>query len=125
MRTINSLKYNIYGESLEQQRQAGRYNPASVILYKRKEYTIGSGTTDHIHVFREDEFLIVLSINYHMGYAGIEAFDTTSDKSAELFYQDSQDLNEYVGKNWDELSEITLAKRMMNILYELEWDTLK
>ena len=118
MRTINN--YKIYDESNEQQHAGHRYNPASIILYKKKEYTIGAGTSDHIYVYREDEYLVVLVVNYRMGYAGLEVFDTTSENDANVFLSDSQDLEEMIGKNWDDFSEITIAKRLMGYLYELD-----
>ena len=80
MRTIHNYKLSL--ESWESQRDAGRYNPATVITYRDRHgihnHVIGAGNSDQITVVRDGEHTIVLAANDSLGYCGIEVFDGSS-----------------------------------------------
>ena len=65
-------------ESEESQRAAGRLHPASVLALtadrRRLRFVIRAGNSDDVHVFREEHFLYVVSINSRLGYFGVERF---------------------------------------------------
>lgn len=72
-------------------------------VYLRKgkqQIEIGSGTSDKISVFRKsDNVILVLSINYRLGYIGATEYNrTTLTKKKEFFSQDLDDLNEALEK---------------------------
>jgi len=123
MRTLTNDKYHMYPETDEQQHAEQRYNPASIIKYKNVEHTISAGTSDHVYCFREDEYLIVLAVNYRYGYVGLEVFALDKEEClVNIFYSSEEELEEYVGKHWDNLSEITIAKRLYATACELDWE---
>lgn len=115
MRTV--YEYRIRDESIESQIKGNRYNPNKVISYKGKEYECGIGTNDCFRVFVEGEYLIVFAFNFGLGYTGIDVYSLeTQEEVGNIFLQDYE-AEEVIGENWDDLSYITLAKRMMDHLY--------
>ena len=116
MRTIKDFK--LQNETFEDQRKAGRYNPALELIFRDKKgfhtVKIGAGTSDRIYVFREDWETIVLSINSGLNYAGIEVFNGR-EHLGEKFVQYDYEIQEYLGiKDVDDLTEINVAKRLYN-----------
>ena len=117
MRTIGNPKFEV--ETLEEQRKAKRYNPATVLIYNRKRMTLSCGNADDIHVFRSTQgpLLYVLSMNFSMDYAGLTEFDTrTGDQKSEVFFQNGEELAELIGGSIRDFAPMTVCKRMMEYL---------
>ena len=108
MRTIHN--YKLEKETWESQRIAGRYNPATEIVFRDKRgihrHTIGAGNSDNIHVFREGYWTIVLSVNYGLPYCGIEIFD--GDMAFYDTFVQGEPATEYV-----DLTPINMTKALM------------
>ncbi len=116
MRTIHYWK--VQEESYENQRKAGRYNPAREILYRDKTgnhmVAIGAGTGDAIDMFREGIDTIIMSTSYRLNYVGIEVF-RDGELIHDRFLQDDWELGEVLGiGDVDDLEPITIAKRLYN-----------
>jgi hypothetical protein len=72
-------RYALDFETLEQQCEAGRFNPARIMRYSigKEKYiiTLSAGNADDIDVYRDRQNnVFVLSRNYRMGYVGCEIF---------------------------------------------------
>jgi hypothetical protein len=119
MRTINFRSYSIDHESWEEMAKARRENRALVLQYRDRQgkhrVTIDAGESDEIDVFREGELTLVLSTNSRYGYAGIQAFKG-SEETGSIFLQNSQDLEDILGRSQLDLSPITIAKRLSEYL---------
>jgi len=106
MRTIKD--YTTEPEPYDEQRKAGRYNPAIKLTAAGQCVTIGAGWRDELDVFEESGELYVLSRNPGLGYAGLEVFrdgDTVADT-----FTDTGQLADYING----LSPIWAAKRLQN-----------
>jgi hypothetical protein len=113
MRTFKN--YRITNESWEEQAKAHRYNPAQVLRLfpsgvKEKRYTIDSGRDDNISVFRDGDMFYVLSINRHLPYVGIQVFDLKCDGDVFNSFLQEDQVEDTLGKDWDNKSEIWIAK---------------
>jgi hypothetical protein len=114
--------YKLYCESIESQIAGKRENPAKVMRFKDNKYgniriILGIGNDDEFHAFREDEFLYVLAVNHHMGYLGVDAYDLSdgADDAGSAFLQSSEEIDEIIGKNWEDLTPMTLVKRLVGL----------
>ena len=74
MRTAALHSYSIERETYDEQREAGRYNPARVIIWRGHRYAIGAGDGDDLDIFTEGGALYVLARRRSLGYAGLEVF---------------------------------------------------
>lgn len=131
MKTISARLCN---ERIERQQAAGRFNPATVAIftYKRARYVavLPCGSSDDIEIFRDGDTLYVVCVNRRLGYAGLTTYglsDRREDlynprrfcavETGEIFSQSTEELEDLIGKNWDDLTLRTLAKRFANLLY--------
>jgi hypothetical protein len=73
MKTIKH--YTIKFESQEFQNYGKRYHPCQYAIYNRKAYPLRCGTSDMVSLFAEGPFYYALSVNYRMGYAGLQRFE--------------------------------------------------
>ncbi len=76
---MNRLGFWTERETLDEQREAGRYNPALVLRYwlagSEYRHAIGAGTSDALDVFTEAGRVYVVSTNAGLSYVGLEAFE--------------------------------------------------
>jgi hypothetical protein len=100
--------FAIERETQEEQREAGRYNPADVITWGGLRYSLGCGTADDVDVFTEHGALYVLSRNRGLGYAGLQVF-RDGDEIASVWI-DSDERGQYI----NDLTAVYAAKRMAN-----------
>lgn len=108
MRRLACAAYTWDRETWEEQREAGRYNPAQVVEWRGHRYAIGAGTADDVDLFTEGGALYVLARNRGLGYAGLEVF-RDGERIAETF-TDSEDQADYL----NELTAVYAAKRLAN-----------
>lgn len=125
MQTVKSAR--IKRESWDRQRAAGRYNAGLVVLlnYRKRRYVlpIGAGDSDCVDVFREGNYVYVVSVNHGLEYAGLEVFelgdtrDEHSDKHAgdqvgSVFLQADYEVREILGPRGTDLAPATIARRL-------------
>lgn len=116
MRTYHNWKTE--KESWEEQQAARRFHPCDVIVTGRgKRLTTGAGKGDRLHVFTQDGLFFVLCVNYRLPYAGLEVFETSKGEQVgaqlgEVFLQCDHEQEEVLGRNWEDLTPCTLAKRL-------------
>ena len=118
MKTVK--RYALSKETWDEQSAARRFNPATVVTWNqnRKEHfmTLGAGDSDHLHFFAEDELFIALSVNYQLGYVGIEIYDTKHGNIVwEVFFDNN--LEAVFGRNWQAKSPMYLTKTLMQYGY--------
>ena len=100
-------------ETEEEQRSQHHYNPGLVLIHDDLRIPIGAGTSDHIGVYERGGLLYVLSRNYGLGYIGLAAYEVnTGEEAGEVFLQNDWDLEEILGKNWEDLSEEEIVQRL-------------
>ena len=95
---MKTIPFTLKPESEESQYKAKRHNPAQVAVFKdgrkMREEVIGAGTSDYGYLFKEGKDFIILSINYRLGYLGIEILG--SDRN--IFLQNDQNIKDFFGK---------------------------
>ncbi len=110
MRTVKN--FSISKETIEDQTQAGRWNPCLEISFRDKQglhtHKIGAGYSDDIHVFRESGVTFIVGTNSRLGYVDLEIYEG-DDKLGEIFLEYHR-LMEALGRV--DLEPITLAKRL-------------
>lgn len=116
MRTYHNWKTE--KESWEEQQAAQRFYPCDVIVTGMgKRLTISAGESDNLYVFNEDGLFFVLCVNYRLTYAGLEVFEIAKGervgvKLGEVFLQCDHEQEEALGRNWEDLTPCTIAKRL-------------
>jgi hypothetical protein len=108
MRTAALHSYQFDRETYDEQREAGRYNPARVIIWRGHRYAIGAGDGDDLDLFTEGRALYVLARRRSLGYAGLEVF-RDGERIADIFVQDDE-----TGDYLNELTAVYAAKRLAN-----------
>lgn len=111
MRKIRICSYQWDTETQEEQRKAGRYNPAQVIIWRGHRYAIGAGSRDDVDLFTEGGALYVLARNYGLTYAGLEIF-----KDGERIADTFTDYEEQAGYLCG-LTAVYAAKRLAEYCY--------
>lgn len=123
MRTIYA---KLFRETEESASERKMYNRGWKLRHRTRKGTfevfISSGSDDSVSVFREGQYLVVLSVNTRMGYCGIEVWDINEVnfedyredpiKNApsvceEVFYQNA--FEHFDGDSWEGWSEWFLA----------------
>lgn len=110
MRTLKPAAYDWDRETYEEQREAGRYNPAQVVIWQGHRHAIGAGTADDVDLFTQDGALYVLARNRGLGYAGLEIWQD-GERVADTF-TDAEELADYL----NELTAINAAKRLADYM---------
>ena len=108
MRTAPLHSYEFDRETYDEQREAGRYNPARVIVWRGHRYGIGAGDGDDVDLFTEGGALYVLARRRSLGYAGLEVF-RDGERIADIFTDDPERADYLC-----ELSAVYAAKRLAN-----------
>ena len=128
-----NVDYRLTKESEQRQRAAHRENPCTVLIMrwrKRKMLCpLSCGNSDSVHVFRDRNQLVVLSINERYGYAGVEIFDLSNADESEYvngafepriigshFSQSEEELTEIVGRNPFDYTPRTIATRLCGVV---------
>lgn len=62
-------------EPWEEQRDAGRVNPALQVVIGKNKYKLESGTSDYNYYWRDGKYLYVLSMNSRFPYVGLDQYD--------------------------------------------------
>ena len=111
--------YTLFPESLEDQRAAKRYHPATRIKFRDKNgthfHTISCGTSDYVRVFRDGYLVVVLTWNTGLDYCGVEVFDGT-ERFGEYF-TDKPNESLQLRKEWDQYEPVNLAKFLLEYIY--------
>ena len=121
-------------ESVENQRRAGRYNPASVFKFTHPELKItcravlGKGDDDACWMYycKETKLVYSVTLNRQMDYCGVEAFEFTPDETRieareqdQLFFQSEEGYCAVLGKRGLDLTVRTIAHRLIDHLHEV------
>ena len=107
IRTVKPHTYQIEKETYAEQRAAGRYNPASVLIWRGLRHAIGAGDADNVDVFEQSGCLYVLATNRAIEYIGLQIFQN-GEQVADCFCQDeSAEITRLL-----ELTPINAAKRL-------------
>ena len=118
MRTIHN--YTTESETFEAQCGAGRYNPATELTYRDKTgkhtVTIGAGTSDDLHLFRDGDHTYLLTINNRLDYVGVEVY-SGSDMVGDMFLQADHEVESVLGRNGLDKSPMWIVKTMANHIY--------
>ena len=89
MRKVDN--FQIQKESYEDQRKAGRWNPALEITFSDRTglhtHKLSAGYQDNIHVYRDGEHTYVLTKNEYLGYIALEVLKG-SVKDFDIFIED-------------------------------------
>ena len=117
MKTVHN--YTIRKESWESQSKAGRYNPATEIEFRDKAgkhaVILSAGSSDDIHILRDNDGTYAVSINRRFGYVGLQVL--TGELSGRDMFLDGDNAVEVLGKDFEDRSPIWLAKAMLQYIY--------
>lgn len=116
MRTVDWISTEY--ETCEQQTESRRCNPAKVMRYRDKrgihEVTLDHGSNDELHLFREGEYTLVLSVNRRVGYTGLQILNGEGEESEGVFLQSDHEVESVLGKLGLDLEPINIAKALFN-----------
>ena len=105
-------KYTISKESLEDMREAKRFNPCLEITFWDKKgvhhHKLNAGYDDYIYVYREHQEIFILTQNPRLGYVGLGVFED-DERIGDIFLEAHQVL-EVLGK--DDLAPFTIVRRL-------------
>lgn len=103
-------------ETIDEQRAAQRYNPATVAIYKGVRFTLDAGSNDDISCFTNADQLLVTSVNTSLGYVGLQVFHLTGDYAGQedgsIFLQNDSEIREILGRKGLDYSARTIAKTL-------------
>lgn len=113
-------------ESWESQRDAGRFNPASVLIYReshgrgksRREcvhrLVLGKGDGDDFAFFRDGRYLLALSWRTGLDYVGLQVYslDDGEECGEDVFCQGEEHYREVLGPMGLELTPANMARRL-------------
>ena len=107
---MNSLplhSFDIETETQEEQREAGRWHPAAVVVWRGARHIIGAGTADDVDIFTEGGALYVIARNYSLEYAALEVF-RDGERIADVFAEHEQ------AEHVNSLTPVYAAKLLAN-----------
>lgn len=73
------------------ERSQGYYNPPMILHYKENEVVISSGVSDDTKLFEHEGYIVLLSTNSSLDYAGITVYDEKLIELSEVFIQSVND----------------------------------
>jgi len=116
---MKRVSHYIEDESYESQSTAGRYHPGRVTTWtvrgKKITVPIGAGRGDDVEMFRDGDWVYVVVVRYSLGYAGLEVFEyQTGEPRGEIFLQVDYEVEEILGRNWEQKSLRWIAKVLSN-----------
>ncbi len=105
-------KYTISKESLEDMREAKRFNPCLEITFRDKKgvhhHKLNAGYDDYIYVYREHQETFILAQNPRLGYVGLEVFEGPVE-SGDIFLEAHQVIDVL---QRDDLAPFTIVRRL-------------
>jgi hypothetical protein len=112
-RVIPKFRLLTYQEAAE----SGTQIRSIVLEYNDNNYHLEGGIKDTVHVFSQSICLYVLTINKGLGYVGFNCYMTPEpDPINSIFLQTQRDINDALGKRWEQLSPRTIVDKLINYL---------
>lgn len=110
MPTIKMMTY-------EEADEKGLLNRGLVLEHEGRSYYLNAGLKDKIHVFSRSIYILVLTINFPLGYIGLDAYmPNEKEPLNSIFLHSEYQITEYLGRYWRSMSPITLATRLVDYL---------
>lgn len=101
----------------QETKESGLKVQALVFSHRGNNYHLEGGTSDTIYIFTESVCLYVLTINKRLGYIGLNAYMTPEpDPINSVFMQNTREIIDYLGKNWEGMKPETIVKRLIEFL---------
>lgn len=119
---MRRIDWPSFRESAESQSKAGRYNPARVVKYRGRRHVLPAGDGDDWFLLKEGERVYCVSINRRLGYCGVQGYDKEDEECDErlsVFLQADYEIEETLGKRGLDLTDQTIARRLIDLLCEL------
>ena len=121
-----ATNWETFRESWESQRDAGRHNPARVLIFKerkrgrqcycRHRLILSAGDGDTVDVYQEGREIIVCSIRRGLNYAGLQAYNLDTTEERDVLVSIDYDIAEVFGPRGLDLENRTVARRLWNLL---------
>lgn len=121
---VMNRRVEITDEDWEDQRKAGRYNPAMVVSWvqdrKRRKMTLRAGRGDALRFYKEGKLFVVCAINVPLDYVGLQVYDTSCEvELEELFLQGPDQIESVLGKRWERKSDLGICKGLFHYWSEV------
>lgn len=116
---MQAIDAKIRRESSESQSRAGRYNPARVALLPGRRHVLPIGDDDQFELYQDGERVYCVSINRRMDYCGVQGYDADDQEPREelaVFCQGSEQVAEALGPKGLDLTDTTIARRLVALL---------
>lgn len=117
MKTVKN--WQLVKMSYNDPRGKGFYNLPYVLVYNDNDTIAPCGSTDNVSLFQKGNDLVFLSSNSLYGYVGINIYDNELNETAELFFQDMDELCDLIGVSvgkFFDYSYLYQAKILYNLL---------
>lgn len=115
---MKRLYPEIEHETWEEQKKAGRYNPALVAKIGKIRLILECGSSDYTYFWKDKTNYYVLSLNYRLGYVGLTEYNKKGEQTigGDIFLQTDYELEEILGKNWEDKSPAWIKRVLINYL---------
>jgi len=118
---LQAIDCLVQRECFSSQSAAGRHNPARVAKFNGRRHVLPIGDSDDWQLYRVpgDDTVYCVSINRRYGYCGVQGYrptDQEPDDCLTVFFQEPD--KELIG-DIDELTDRTIARRLIGVLCEM------
>lgn len=114
---MKEVEPNVKMMTYEEADQKELLNRGLVLDYEGKIYFLNAGLKDRIHVFSRSIYLFILTINNSLGYIGLDAYiPNEQDPINTIFLHSDYQITDYLGRNWKQMSTVTMAHRLADYL---------
>lgn len=99
--------------TFNEQVKYGLCNRGLMMETDRYAYRLTAGTTDSVWVFEQGTILFVLTLNHQFCYVALDWYQGSEDEPVDSFFlQGDYAVSECVGRDWRDIPELDLARRL-------------
>jgi hypothetical protein len=91
-------------------------NPGLVLEYCNLTIPLSAGYSDTIQIYRNSNSLLVLIINYQLGYIGLDELECLDGGIIGTVFLNEYQIKECIGSRWQQMKPETLMKRLSEYL---------
>jgi len=101
--------------TFEEAKKCGYHHQGLRLEHDCISYQLNAGTSDNIHIFKSGASLIVLTINTRLDYIGLDFYLGSEEEPLDSIFLQGDAAREMIGSNWQSLSLINLAHRLLQL----------
>lgn len=91
-------------------------NPGLMLEYCNLMIPLSAGYSDAIMIYRNENSLLILITNRHIGYIGLDEVDCLDGDIIGSVFLEEYQIKECIGRRWLQMKSETLIRRLSNYL---------